>query len=80
MEPMSVEDLALLEVLQQIDQSEEVNIVETEIRTRLIDSALIEETGDGLRLTPAGIAMTKSLQHRLSADKLAEKALESRES
>ncbi|WP_462081192.1 hypothetical protein [Luteimonas sp. RIT-PG2_3] len=79
MDPISLEDLALLDILQQINQSNEAAIVEAEMKKRLTESALVEEGEHGLALTPAGIALCKSLQHRVAADKIAEKLLEQRE-
>ncbi len=68
MEPIPLEDLALLEVLQRVDQSMPLQSGDTEIRQRLIDTSLAEQAGDLLRLTPAGVEMCKSLQHRVAAD------------
>lgn len=79
MDPISLEDLALLDILQQINQSNEAAIVETEMKKRLSESALVEESEHGLVLTPAGIALCKSLQHRVAADKIAEKLIEQRD-
>lgn len=79
MDPIPLEDLALLDVLQQISQNSTSVLVEAEIKRRLIESALIEDDEDGLRLTHAGIALCKSLQHRVAADKLASELLEKRE-
>ncbi|WP_394003664.1 hypothetical protein ACF3M1_02610 [Luteimonas sp. WGS1318] len=79
MDPIPLEDLALLDVLQQISQNSTSVLVEAEIKRRLIESALIEDDEDGLRLTHAGIALCKSLQHRVAADKLASELLEKRD-
>lgn len=73
MDPISLEDLALLEVLQRIDQGVELTSGDTEIRQRMVESALIFDDANGLRLTPAGIELCKSLQHRVAADAQAEK-------
>lgn len=78
-DPIPLEDLALLDVLQQVSQASESLSVETEIKRRMIESALIEEYDDGIQLTHAGIALCKSLQHRVAADKLAAEILEKRE-
>jgi len=78
-DPIPLEDLALLDVLQQVSQASEALSVETEIKRRLIEAALIEDHEDGIRLTHAGIALCKSLQHRVAADKLAAEILEKRE-
>lgn len=68
MDPISIEDLALLEVLQRVDQSMPLQSGDSEIRQRLIDSGLAEEDEDLTRLSPAGVEMCKSLQHRVAAD------------
>lgn len=79
-DPIPLEDLALLYVLQQISQASESIQVETEMTRRLVESALVEDDADGLRLTHAGIALCKSLQHRVAADKLASEIIDKRES
>jgi|GEM_PF-1410630 len=79
-DPIPLEDLALLDVLQQISQASGSTPVETEMARRLIESALVEEHEEGVRLTHAGIALCKSLQHRVAADKLASQIIEKRES
>ncbi|MDR7192401.1 hypothetical protein [Luteimonas terrae] len=78
-DPIPLEDLALLDVLQQISQASEAMQVETEMMRRLEESALIEDHEDGVRLTHAGVAMCKSLQHRVAADKLANEIIDKRE-
>lgn len=79
-DPIPLEDLALLDVLQQISESSDAVTVETEMTKRLVESALVEEHEDGMRLTHAGIALCKSLQHRVAADKLASEIIDKRES
>ena len=78
MDPISLEDLALLDVLNRIDQQVELTHGDTEIRQRMVDSGLISDDEDGLRLTTAGIELCKSLQHRVAADAQAEKVLQKR--
>ncbi|MDR6992910.1 hypothetical protein [Luteimonas sp. 3794] len=78
-DPIPLEDLALLDVLEQISQASEAMQVETEMMRRLEESALIEDHEDGVRLTHAGVAMCKSLQHRVAADKLANEIIDKRE-
>lgn len=79
MDPISLEDLALLEVLQRVDQSMPLQSGDTEIRQRLVDSGLAEDDGnDFIRLTTAGIELCKSLQHRVAADAQAAKVMEKR--
>lgn len=78
MEEISLEDLALLDVLSRIDQGVELVQGDTAIRQRMVESGLIDDDADGLRLTTAGIELCKSLQHRVAADAQVEKVLEKR--
>jgi len=78
MDPISLEDLALLDVLQRIDQHVGLTHGDSEIRQRMVESGLIADDEDGLRLTTAGIELCKSLQHRVAADAQAEKVLQER--
>jgi len=78
MEAISLEDLALLDVLSRIDQGVELVHGDTAIRERMVESGLIEDDDSGLRLTTAGIEMAKSLQHRVAADAQVEKVLQQR--
>jgi hypothetical protein len=79
MDPISLEDLALLEVLQRVDQHVVLTDSDNAMRQRMIDSALIEEGEYGLALTAAGIELCKSLQHRVAADIQAAKIVQQRE-
>ncbi len=78
MEVISLEDLALKDFLTRIDQGVELVHGDTAIRQRMVESGLIEDDADGLRLTPAGVELCKSLQHRVAADAQAEKVLQAR--
>ena len=78
MDAISLEELALLDVLNRIDQGIELVHGDTAIRQRMVESGLIEDDAVGLRLTPAGIEMCKSLQHRVAADAQVEKVLQQR--
>ena len=78
MDPISLEDLALLDVLNRIDQQVELTHGDSEIRQRMVDSGLIVDDESGLRLTMAGVELCKSLQHRVAADAEAEKVLQER--
>ncbi len=69
MDRIPLEDLALLEVLTRISQGEEAG-PDSEVETRLIASGLVQPGPDALALTPAGVALCKSLQHRVAADQL----------
>jgi hypothetical protein len=79
MDPISLEDLALLEVLQRVDQHVVLTENDNAMRQRLLDSGLIAEDEYGLALTAAGIELCKSLQHRVAADAQAAKILQQRE-
>ncbi len=79
MDPISLEDLALLEVLKRIDQGDALEAGDTQIQQRLHGSGLIAEADGELRLTAAGIELCKSLQHRVAADAQAEKILQKRD-
>ena len=79
MDPIPLEDLALLEVLKRIDQGAEVTVSDAPIRQRRYESALAMDVEGGMQLTAAGIEMCKSLQHRVAADAQAEKILQKRE-
>ena len=78
MDPISLEDLALLDVLHRIDQGVALVHGDSVIRQRMVEGGLIEDDADGLRLTTAGIELCKSLQHRVAADAQAEKILQER--
>lgn len=79
MDPISLEDLALLETLKKVDQGVELSASDSELRQRLIDSALAtEEEGSRLRLTLAGIELCQSLLHRVAADVQASRIRERR--
>ncbi|MFL6591307.1 MAG: hypothetical protein ACJ8GK_01195 [Luteimonas sp.] len=79
MEPISLEDLALLEVLQRIDQHVVLTDSDNAMRQRMIESGLIEEGEYGVSLTAAGIELCKSLQHRVAADQQAARIVQQRE-
>ena len=79
MDPISLEDLALLEILQRIDQHVVLTDNDNAMRQRMIESGLIEEGEYGVSLTSAGIELCKSLQHRVAADQQAAKIVQQRE-
>ena len=79
MEPISLEDLALLEVLQRVDQHIVLTDNDNAMRVRMIESGLVEDGEYGLSLTSAGIELCKSLQHRVAADQQAAKIVQQRE-
>jgi hypothetical protein len=79
MDPISLEDLALLEVLQRVDQHVVLTDADSAIRQRMVEGGLILEGEFGLELTSAGIELCKSLQHRVAADAQAAKIVQQRE-
>jgi hypothetical protein len=79
MDPIALEDLALLEVLQRVDQCLPLESGDTRIHQRLTDSGLVTMETDPPQLTTAGIELCKSLQHRVAADAQAAKIMEQRE-
>jgi hypothetical protein len=79
MDPIPLEDLALLEVLTRISQRAALTDDDSVVRSRMIESGLVIEEDEGLALTSAGIEMCKSLQHRAAADAQAAKILQQRE-
>ena len=78
MDPIALEDLALLDVLRRIDAAQPLES-DGELLPRLVESGLIDDEGHGPRLTAAGVELCKSLQHRVAADAQAAKILEERE-
>jgi len=78
MDPIAIEDLALLEVLQRVDQCLPLESGDTKIHQRLIDSGLVTVDTDPPQLTSAGIELCKSLQHRVAADAQAAKIVAQR--
>jgi len=79
MDPISLEDLALLEVLQRVDQHVVLTDGDNAMRIRMLESGLIEEDDYGIALTAAGIELCKSLQHRVAADAQAAKIMQERQ-
>lgn len=79
MDPMSLEDLALLDVLDRIDQHIEPAANSGALRQRLIDTGLVLAEGDVIRLSDAGIERCKSLHHRVISDAEAAAILAERE-
>lgn len=79
MDPISLEDLALLEVLKRVSQHAPLTDGDSVVRNRMIESGLVVEEDEGLALTAAGVEMCKSLQHRVAADAQVAKILQQRE-
>ena len=79
MDPISLEDLALLEILQRVDQHIVLTDNDNAMRQRMIESGLVEDGEYGISLTSAGIELCKSLQHRVAADQQAAKIVRQRE-
>jgi len=79
MDPISLEELALLEVLKRVSQHAALTDDDSVVRDRMIESGLVVDDDEGLVLTSAGIEMCKSLQHRVAADAQVAKILQERE-
>ncbi|MCY7354046.1 MAG: hypothetical protein LH470_03000 [Lysobacter sp.] len=79
MDPISLEELGLLDVLHRIDEGQEPGQRCRALRERLLEAALVDEDNGSLRLTQAGIERCKSLKHRAMADFEAELVLKERE-
>ena len=79
MDPISLEDLALLDVLERIDQWLEPGPNAATLHERLVEVGLVAEVDGTMRLTDAGIERCKSLHHRVAADAQAELVLQERE-
>ena len=78
MDPISLEELGLLDVLHRIDQGLEPDAHSGSLRDRLIDAGLVEFE-EHLRLTEAGVERCKALRHRVAADAEAALVLQERE-
>ena len=59
MDPISLEDLALLEVLQRVDQHVVLTDADSAIRQRMVEGGLVPEGECGLELSAAGSACTQ---------------------
>ena len=79
MDAISIEELALLDVLDRIDQYHEPALNSSALRQRLIDSGLVTDEDGALKLTDAGIERCKSLHHRVISDAEAAAVLAERE-
>lgn len=79
MDPISLEELGLLDVLHRIDEGQEPGERSRALRERLLEAALVNEEDGSLRLTQAGIERCKALKHRAMADFEAELVLKERE-
>lgn len=68
MDPISLDELALLDVLERVDQWVEPAAGSAPLRERLVEVGLVEIVDGAMRLTDAGIERCKSLHHRVAAD------------
>jgi hypothetical protein len=75
---MGQQEIDLLECLLRIDMGQALDARAEDMRLRLIDAGLVQESGNGLALTPGGIERCKSLQHRAAGDREAAKAIAAR--
>lgn len=78
MDPISLEELGLLDVLHRIDQGQAPDAHAGGLLTRLIEGGLAERDGQYVLLTEAGIERCKGLRHRAAADVEASLVLEVR--
>ena len=79
MDPTTLEELGLLDVLHRIDQGQPPDPHSKALRDRLVDAGLAELDGNDLRLTEAGVERCKGLRHRVAADAEAALVLQERE-
>ena len=79
MDQISLEDLALLETLVQVDQSALDPLETATLTDRLIDAGLAEIVDGNMQLTHAGVERCKSLHHRVRADAEAAEVIRLRE-
>jgi hypothetical protein len=80
MDAISLEDLALLEALVEVDEAAKAQLRIKALNERLIETGLVKMEGGELSLTEAGIERCKSLHHRVKADKEAADVIKERES
>ena len=78
MDPITLEELGLLDVLHRIDQGQPPDAHSKPLRDRLVEAGLAEFDADDLRLTEAGVERCKGLRHRVAADAEAALVLEER--
>lgn len=78
MDQISLEDLALLEALVQVDQSA-LDPETATLTNRLVEAGLAEYKDGLLALTHGGVERCKSLHHRVRADKEAARVLAARD-
>ncbi|HST45457.1 MAG TPA: hypothetical protein VLK29_09580 [Luteimonas sp.] len=72
---ISLEELALHHCLMQVDGHAAGRGSETELQARLVAGGMAVRDGDALVLTPAGVELCRSLQHKIAAEKEAERVL-----
>ena len=76
---ISLEELALLDVLERINEELEHGPNAASLLTRLVDVGLAEIEERAMRLTDADVERCKSLHHRVKADAEAALLLQERE-
>jgi hypothetical protein len=64
---LSLEDVALLEVLQRVDDQVVLTEADNVCRRIMFDRGLVTDGEFGLQLTDAGVLLCKSLHHRVAA-------------
>lgn len=75
---ISQQKLDLLECLLRIDRNLALDSRADAMLERLIESGLVDRSGEETKLTLAGIERCQSLQHRVAGDKEAAKVLAAR--
>jgi len=78
-DPSTLEELGLLDVLHRIDQGQAPDPHSRQLRERLIEAGLVEVEGEHLVLTEAGVERCKGLRHRVAADAEAALVLQERQ-
>lgn len=72
------QEIDLLECLVRIDLRQGLDPRAVDMCRRLVEAGLVEDSDDGLVLTPAGIERCRSLQHRVAGDKEAARVIADR--
>jgi hypothetical protein len=72
------QEIDLLECLLRIDLGQALDARAADMCRRLIEAGLVQDSDDGLVLTPAGIERCRSLKHRVAGDKEAARVIADR--
>ena len=74
LEMLSIEDVALLEVLQKVEDQVVLTDEDSVCRQIMLDRGLVTDGEFGLQLTEPGVLLCKSLLHRVAAAREVAKA------